>query len=177
MTGRRHAIAAAAVLGALAAGSTAGAAPVLAPSAPVVVPASPPPRGPQFSEDRAAQLGVLDPARQRPGSARRAIAEWLLAWHDRAWGRMLLWSDPVPAPALSAGDLRIAFSPARLAGWSVTRLDAAGDNGVGTVAVAVRPSLRAVLQRRTLRLAVRRSAGVWMVRSRDVVAPVAGALS
>lgn len=50
---------------------------------------------PVAREARPTQLERPDPNDYRPGTARRAAAEFLDAWHDRAWDRMAVWTAPL----------------------------------------------------------------------------------
>ena len=149
----------------------------LGPTAPARVAGYPVPQGTHAADIGAVQLGTPPPRRDAPLTARRAVAEWLDAWHDRAWRRAMLWSSAVPAPQPTAAQLRARFWPSRLAGWVIRRVRRDGDRARANVLVAVAPALRAKAQRRVMSVPLRRAAGHWSVVVRRVAAPLAGAMA
>ena len=100
-----------------------------APLAPRGVPATPvcatdpPGEGTEGEEARPVQPPLPDPDTFRPGAPSRAVAEYLDAWHDRAWDRMARWTSPswrelVPGDAGRA--IRRRHAAFRLRGWTIT---------------------------------------------------------
>ena len=100
-----------------------------APIAPPGVPATPvcatdpPGEGTEAEEARPVQLPLPAPRLSAAGSPGRALAEYLDAWHDRAWDRMALWASAswrqaVPDEAESRL-LRRRYGTYRLRGWAV----------------------------------------------------------
>ncbi|HEU4974841.1 MAG TPA: hypothetical protein VFT50_07090 [Baekduia sp.] len=150
--------------------------PVLAPDAPVVLPARPQPPGTHLQEARKVQLGLPDPERQPVGTPARAAAEWLSAWHQRAWSRLRLWTTPTPADPMTASDLRDRLWVARLDGWALRHVDVHGARARATVDVALHPALGQHERRASFDIGLRRTGGVWQVRADDVAVPVAGAM-
>lgn len=49
-------------------------------------------RATELAEARRVQLGIAPPARFPPATPRRALAGFMEAWHERAFGRMATWS-------------------------------------------------------------------------------------
>ncbi|QEC48282.1 hypothetical protein FSW04_12360 [Baekduia soli] len=144
----------------------------------IVASAAMAPSGVHAGEARVVQLGRPDPRGLAPATPRRAAAEWLSAWYQRAWGRMRVWSTPVPAAPVPSSWLRARFGPGRLEGWALgRRARAAADHAVVDVRVAVRPLLRMTVQRRSLTLTLRRAGGVWKVDTSAVVAPIAAPMA
>lgn len=103
-------------------------APATAPIAPRGVPAAPacatqrPGTGTRAEENRTVQLPQPAPERFAPTSPRRALAEFMDAWHDRAWDRMATWASP-SWRMLTRGDdgqlMRRRYAAYRLRGWTV----------------------------------------------------------
>lgn len=108
---------------------------------------------PHAAEARAVQLGLPDPSHFRPGGAERAAAEFMQAWHDRAWSRMASWTAAawVEQHASAASDLRKRFRGRRLLGWELVRSRLHPRRALATVTVAFR-DLRPRVRRQRLRL-------------------------
>lgn len=78
----------------------------------------------ELEEREPAQLDLVPPGDLRAGSAERALAEFMDAWHDRAWDRMVEWTafgyqlrndDP-------AAELRERYRTRWLRGYFVQRM-------------------------------------------------------
>jgi hypothetical protein len=112
---------------------------------------------PEAEEARIAQLGLPRPTAFAPTSALRAAAEYLDAWHDRAWDRMALWAGA------GAGRLERTRAADRLRGWALTGADVTGDFAVVEVLTA-RRGMRPVLRRVPTMLSLARAPqGRWRV--------------
>jgi hypothetical protein len=154
--------------------TTAAAAAPAAPLAPDrIVSAAPPAADPPFEppeaeEARAVQLGMPDPQRFAPVSPERALAEFLQAWHDRAWDRMALWG------AAPAAELRRRYAVDRLRGWAITERRVSRATALFDV-VTTQRGMRPLLTRdiETF-VAVKGLQGRWRVQSitRGVLEPV-----
>lgn len=83
-----------------------------------------PGEGVEAEEAREVQLPLPPPERFRRGTPERALAEFMDAWHDRAWDRMALWAAP-SWRELTPGDegavLRDRYGAFRLRGWTASR--------------------------------------------------------
>ena len=137
-----------------------------APIAPPGVPAravcatDPPGEGrPEAEEARKVQLPVHpDEPDAAPSSPRRALAEFMDAWHDRAWDRMAHWTAP-SWQELVPGDegrlLRQRYATYRLRGWAVLRTSREPSVARYTLLVAYR-DIRPAVVRERLRFVVNR---------------------
>ena len=143
-----------------------------APIAPPRVPPRPAPavsdepgQGVEAEEARTVQLGLPWPSKWRPGTPARAAAEFLDAWHGRAWDRMALWTsrawrgeqrDP-------GAELRDRYAAFRLRGWSLEDVRRSGPTATVEVLTA-RRDLEPQIRRERLRFAlVRPRGGRWGV--------------
>jgi len=131
---------------------------------------------PVAQEARPTQLPEPEPGEYRPGTARRAAAEFLDAWHDRAWDRMALWTAPLwrenlPDPA---GSLRFRFGVARLRGAEQGDLRRLGPDRVSIVADLASTTIDPEIERRRVTMDVRRVDGRWGVEPISLAPPPAG---
>ena len=105
------------------------------------------------------QLGTPSPSSFQPLSAQAAVAEYLDAWHDRAWDRMALWSLD------GAGALQTAHAADRLRGWAITGALAGAHHGTVHV-IAVTRGMRPALERHDLTFElVPDDGGRWRVKA------------
>lgn len=131
---------------------------------------------PAAGEARATQLGTPSPRRYRPGGPERAAAEYLSAWHARAWDRMALWTGAAfRARRADPGDeLRRRFGAFRLTGWTVRRERLRPGKGGARLSVLVAyRGQRPVVRRAELHLFLVRIGGRWGVvqGAGDVIRP------
>ena len=99
------------------------------------------------------QLGFPRPEQFRPNGAERALAEFMAAWRDRAWGRMATWTAEGfqlrhPRPAR---ELRRLYRTRWLRGYDVRRMSLHPARAVAQVLIEFR-NVRPQLRRQLLRL-------------------------
>lgn len=112
----------------------------------------------EMEEAETVQLPAPDPGRQPPGSPDRALAEFLDAWHDRAWDRMAQWTSPSwrrIVPGDEGRLLRQRYGTYRLRGWAPTPGEREAGLARFTVLTAYR-DLRPAVVRERLRFVVTR---------------------
>lgn len=134
---------------------------------------APPGEEPVAREARPTQLAPPDPTDYRPGTPRRAAAEFLDAWHDRAWDRMAVWTAPLwrenlPDPAAS---LRFRFGIARLRGAEQGDLRRLDENRAALAVDLAATKLTPELERRRVTMDLRRADGRWGVEPTSIVPP------
>ncbi len=118
--------------------------------------------GARASEARTVELALPAPARFRPGSAERALAEFMDAWYDRAYDRMAGWTTPAFRERYEdpGAELRRRYGTFRLLGWSIQRERLQPVLARFTVSTAYR-DLRPQVEREELRLFAVRLGGRW----------------
>lgn len=155
--------------------STVLGAPSPAPLVPAARVSDPPGGGFVAGEVGAVELGLPAPARFRPGGAERALAEFMDAWHDRAWDRMALWTTPPFRERFGdpGAELRRRYGAFRLLGWTIDSERLQPLLARFTVLTAYR-DVRPQVEREELRLFAQRFGDRWGMSLALLPAPEAG---
>lgn len=146
------------------------------PAPPVPARVSDPPGGGFVAEEaRTVELGLPAPARFRPNGAERALAEFMDAWHDRAWDRMALWTTPPFRERFDdpGAELRRRYGAFRLLGWTIDSERLQPLLARFTVLTAYR-DVRPQVEREELRLFALRFGGRWGMSLELTPRPEAG---
>ena len=111
----------------------------------------------EAEEARRVQLGLPRADAFGPRTPARPLAEFLGAWHDRAWDRMALWASASrrALPAETSALLRRRFGTFRLLGWLMLDSDVKARTARFRVLVAYR-DLEPKVQRAVLTFVVNR---------------------